>query len=91
MNMRQALKLAYQKANLFHLSLEDTVQNAMTGLFEAIENFDLAKHEKFQGYSAFWILNSINRNKSVNETLITIPAHFLEMHEKIYKYYKLHK
>ncbi len=86
MNMRQALKLAYQKANLFHLSLEDTVQNAMTGLFEAIENFDLAKHEKFQGYSAFWILNSINRNKSVNETLITIPAHFLEMHEKIYKY-----
>lgn len=86
MNMRMALKLAYQKAKQFQLSLEDTVQNAMIGLLESIENFNLAKHEKFQGYSTFWILNSINRNKNINETLITIPAHFLELHEKIYKY-----
>ncbi len=92
MNMRMALKLAYQKAKQFQLLLEDTVQNAMIGLFEAIENFDLTKHEKFQGYSTFWILNSVNRNKNINETLITIPTHFLEMHEKIYKYlYEEHK
>ena len=86
MNMRVALKFAYQKAKEFHLSLEDTVQDAMIGLWTSIEKFDLSKHDKFQGYSTFWILNFINRNKNIGESLISIPAHFQEEHEKIFKY-----
>ncbi len=86
MNMRGVLKHAYQKAKEFHLSLEDTVQDAMIGLDLAIDRFDLSKHDKFQGYSTYWIYNSINRNKNIEETIWVFPAHFLEGQEKIYKY-----
>lgn len=86
MNMRAVLRHAYQKSKEYHLSLEDTIQNAMIGLNIAIDRFDFSKHEKFQGYSVFPIMNSINRNKNIEETLWTFPAHFLEYQEKIYKY-----
>ena len=86
MNMRVALKLAYQKAKEFNLSIMDTVQDAMTGLWISIDKFDLSKHDKFQGYSTFWILNFINRNKNIGENLIAIPAHYLDEHEKVYKH-----
>lgn len=88
MNMRMALKLAYQKSREFNLSLEDTVQDAMIGLNCAIDKFDLSKHDKFQGYATFWILNYINRNKRNDEMLWDIPAHLKEKFDKIYKYLK---
>mgnify|MGYP002624472886 FL=1 len=86
MNMRNVLRVAYQKAIEYNLSLSDTVQNGMIGLHVSIDKFDLAKHDKFQSYSTFWILNYINRNKQINGSWWVIPAHAQELHEKIYKY-----
>lgn len=86
MNMRNVLRVAYQKAIEYNLSLSDTVQNGMIGLHVSIDKFDIAKHDKFQGYSTFWILNYINRNKHINDSWWVIPAHAQELHEKIYKY-----
>lgn len=86
MNMRAVLKIAYKKAKEYNLSLEDTIQNAMLGLDEAIDRFDFSKHDKFQGYSAFHIRNSMERNKNIEETLWIFPAHFLELYERIYQY-----
>lgn len=86
MNMRSVLRIAYQKATEFNLSLADTVQNGMIGLHVAIDKFDLAKHDNFSGYSSCYISNFINRNKSINESLWLIPAHIKDLHEKVYKY-----
>lgn len=86
MNMRNVLRIAYQKSKEFRLSLSDTIQDGMIGLHFAIDNFDLSKHDKFQGYSTFWILNYINRNKNIMEMIWKFPAHYQENIEKIYRY-----
>lgn len=86
MNMRTALKFAYQHAKELHLNIEDTVSDAMMGLYESIDRFDLFRHEKFPAYSTYWILNSINRNKSIEERIWRFPAYSAELQEKIYKY-----
>lgn len=88
MNMRNVIRLSYQKSKQFNLSLVDTIQDGLEGLFVAIDKFDLSKHDKFQGYSTFWILNYINRRKNINDSLITLPAHYLEKYEKIFEYLK---
>lgn len=84
MSMRNVLRIAYQKSKEYQLSLSDTIQDGMMGLHVAIDNFDLSKHGKFQGYSTFWILNYINRNKSIMELPWTIPVHYAETQEKVY-------
>lgn len=91
MNMRNVIRLSYQKSKQFNLSLVDTIQDGLEGLLVAIDKFDLSKHDKFQGYSTFWILNYINRSKNINDSLITLPAHYLEKYEKIFKYLKKYR
>lgn len=91
MNMRNVIRLSYQKSKQFNLSLVDTIQDGLEGLLVAIDKFDLSKHDKFQGYSTFWILNYINRSKNINDSLITLPAHYLEKYEKIFKYLKRYR
>ena len=91
MNMRNVIRLSYQKSKQFNLSLVDTIQDGLEGLLVAIDKFDLSKHDIFQGYSTFWILNYINRSKNINDSLITLPAHYLEKYEKIFKYLKKYR
>ena len=86
MNMRNVLRIAYQQSKKFWLPLSDTIQDGMIGLHVAIDKFDLSKHDKFQGYSTYWILNFINRNKNIASSVFTIPAHIRDLHDKIYKY-----
>lgn len=86
MNMRTVLRLADKVASDYELSLSDTVQDGMIGLHTAIDKFDPSKHDKFQGYSTFHILNSMNRNKRIRDIPWEVPAHIQEKLEKIYKF-----
>lgn len=86
MNMRTVLRIADKVASDYELSLPDTVQDGMIGLHAAIDKFDPSKHDKFQGYSTFHILNFINRNKGIREIPWIVPAYIQEKLEKIYKF-----
>lgn len=86
MNMRSVLRIAYQKSQEFKLSLADTIQDGMIGLHFAIDKFNMSQHDKFQGYSTYWILNYINRNKNIMNMIWNFPVHYQESIEKIYKY-----
>ena len=86
MNMRTVLRLADKVASDYELSLPDTVQDGMTGLHVAIDKFNPSKHDKFQGYSTFHILNFINRNKGIRDIPWIAPAYIQEKLEKIYKF-----
>jgi RNA polymerase primary sigma factor len=89
MNMRPVLKIALRYAERFNLSLSDTIQDGFNGLYMAIDKFEIGKHDKFSCYAVFWILNYINRNRSINESLISLPIHMMEIEEKIYRYLKV--
>ncbi len=88
MYMRSTLKMAYQYAKKFNLSLIDTIQDALLGLHIAIDKYDESKHDKFMGYSSFWIVNLINRNKQINDTCFIVPSYAQEQYEKIFLYLK---
>lgn len=86
MHIRLALKMAYQKSLDYELTLADTIQDAMTGLFVSIDKYDSSKHGSFPPYASLWITNHINFSKKIRNTLWDIPLNKQKVFDDIYDY-----
>lgn len=78
-NIRLVHKYALQ--NLYRcqsLTLEDLVQEGVTGLIKAIRDFDLARGERLSTYAVWWIRQAIGRAIVNHDPLIRVPVHAVE-------------
>jgi RNA polymerase primary sigma factor len=78
-NVRLVHKYALQ--NLYRcqcLTLEDLVQEGVTGLIKAIRDFDLARGERLSTYAVWWIRQAIGRAIVNHDPLIRVPVHAVE-------------
>ena len=60
------------------LTLEDLVQEGVTGLIKAIREFDLARGERLSTYAVWWIRQAIGRAIVNTDPLIRLPVHVHE-------------
>ena len=86
MYMRVALKIALQYCKRYPLSLSDTIQDALLGLYTAIDRYDYGRHGPFSTYFPFWVRNILQRNVYWSQIPFSVPAHFSD---KLFTVYEL--
>ena len=86
MYMRVAIKIAFQFCKRYPLSLSDTIQDALLGLFTAIDRYNKGRHGPFSSYFPFWVRNNLQRNVYWSQIPFSIPAH---LSDKLYTVYDL--
>ena len=67
------------------VDIEDLMQEAYFGLYEAVKHYESAAEVKFITYAIYWIMQSIQRYIENNSSLIRIPAHTQQLYNKYSK------
>ena len=62
MYMKVAVRIALIHAKKYHLSLDETIQNAMMGLYVSIDKYETARQENFASYFPLWVRQYIMRD-----------------------------
>lgn len=65
--------------------IEDLMQEAYFGLYEAVKRYESAAEVKFMSYATYWILQSIQRYVENNASSIRIPVHAQVLYGKYSK------
>lgn len=73
-NLRLLIKIADRYSD-FGISLDDLIQEAVTGFIHAIDRYDPSNHVKLSTYSTWWIRQKIVRSLSNKARLIRLPVH----------------
>ena len=68
------------------IDVEDLMQEAYFGLFEAVKHYESAAEVKFMSYATYWIMQSIQRYVETNASIIRISAHTQQLY---YRYIKV--
>lgn len=84
MHLRQAVRLASQRAELFELELEDTISDAIIGVINAVDKYEPDVNSTFAGYMNLHCLQSISRNQNTQNPLIYFPVYQKEEYFKLY-------
>lgn len=83
-NMRLVVFIA-RKYKGVGLGFQDLIQEGSLGLMKAAEYFDPTKGFRFSTYATYWIKQSISRALSEQNRVIRIPAHMLDLANKVKK------
>lgn len=67
------------------IDVEDLMQEAYFGLYEAVKHYESAAEVKFITYAIYWIMQSIQRYVENNFSSIRIPAHTQQLYNKYSK------
>ena len=86
MYLRPTIKIAFDFSNQYNLDFEDTLQDALIGLYESIDKFEKDKHNRFFSLAIFYIKNSIKRFMNINNTIFYLPYYIIEDSILIYDY-----
>ena len=78
MYLRPTIKIAFDFSNQYNLDFEDTLQDALIGLYESIDKFEKDKHNRFFSLAIFYIKNSIKRFMNYKNIEITAPEITIE-------------
>lgn len=81
-NVRLVFSLAGKYVNR-GVDYPDLVQEGLLGLIRAIEKFDFTKGFKFSTYATWWVRQAISRALADTGSLIRIPVHMVEQHNKL--------
>ena len=84
MYMKVALRIALVHAKRYHLSLDETIQNAMMGLYVSIDKYETACQENFASYFPLWVRQYIMRDAPTLNTLVYFPTHVKDKLFSIY-------
>ncbi|WP_270467362.1 sigma-70 family RNA polymerase sigma factor [Butyribacter intestini] len=78
MYLRTVLKLAYNFSKKNHTVFEDTFQDGVIGMINAIEAYDVTSADNFPAYISLWIIQSMHRNAYIRDTVFRFPVHYME-------------
>lgn len=84
MHLRQALRLALQRVEVFELNIEDTIEDAIVGLINAVDKYEPDINSTFAGYMNLHCLQTMSRNQDTQNPLIYFPVYQKEEYFKIY-------
>lgn len=83
-NKGMICKIARKYAS--RVDIEDLMQEAYFGLYEAVKHYESAAEVKFMSYATYWIMQSIQRYVETNASTIRISAHTQQLY---YRYIKV--
>lgn len=75
MHLRNALRIALQRAETYDMDIQDAVGEACIGLVTAVDKYDPDKNGAFGSYASMWILQNISRRQPTQRTLMYYPVH----------------
>lgn len=84
MYMKVAVRIALVHAKRYHLSLDETIQNAMMGLYVSIDKYETACQENFASYFPLWVRQYIMRDAPTLNPLVYFPFHIKDKLFAIY-------
>ena len=84
MYMKVAVRIALIHAKKYHLSLDETIQNAMMGLYVSIDKYETARQENFASYFPLWVRQYIMRDAPTLNPSVYFPFHIKEKLFAIY-------
>ena len=76
-HLRAALKMGLWASEHYRVDLEDAVQEAMIGLWHAIDIYDKKSDKKFAPYALLWMRQNMVRKLPIAEDVCRFPMHFL--------------
>lgn len=68
------------------VEIEDLMQEAYFGLYEAVKRFDIESEYKFLSYASYWILSKVSNYCKNNGRIKRLSAHMIEQISKYYKF-----
>ena len=84
MYMRVAVRIALTHVKRYQLPLDDTIQNALMGLYISIDKFETSRQENFSQYFPFWARQYIMRDAQTLNPSVYFPTHVKEKLFAIY-------
>lgn len=86
MYMRVVIRMALSISRKYDLSLSDTIQDGMIGLWTAIDKYEFGKNDVFTTYFPFWVRQAIMREAATRNPTVYFPAH---IKDKLFNIYDL--
>ncbi len=68
------------------IEIEDLMQEAYFGLYEAVKRFDIESEYKFLSYASHWILSKVSNYCKNNGRIKRLSTHIIEQISKYYKF-----
>lgn len=84
MNLRQAVRIALKRVELFNLDMESTLGDACVGLVIAIDKYDPDSSGPLASYVSLWIVQNISREQPTQNPLLYFPVHKKEEYYTAY-------
>lgn len=84
MYMRVAVRIALVHSKKYRLPLDETIQNAMMGLYISIDKYENARQENFTTYFPMWVRQYIMRDAQTLNPSVYFPTHIKEKLFAIY-------
>ena len=80
--MDRILKCALLFSERYHAELDDCIQEALMGFYEAVTKYPAHCEQPFPAYYQLWIQKNLYRNISVGNTVFRYPVH---VKQKLYE------
>lgn len=76
MYLRTVMKQAYYYSKDNYCDFEESFQNGVIGLINAIDKYDVTSPDLFPSYLSLWVRQFMQREGTIRGTILRYPAHY---------------